>query len=336
MKLFNSTSNERSLLEEKNKTIGISNDISSLVNDLNDQSNKTFMSISQIVLSISEVSEGNNSVAQSIQELNESNLNIFNSVSEINTLMKEEDQKSKDALRLVNSGQSTVKDQIDSTLSTFNIIKTTSSSIRDLKEMAHNILSIIDVITSIAGQTNLIALNAAIEAARAGEAGRGFSVVASEIKKLSESSNASAKNIAGIVSKIIQKVNLVDNSIEETLSTITVQKTALNSTEQFFKDINKSLENISENVSFVSSKIDKASITSKEISDQSQQIAAVAEETAASTSEILVLSEKQIDGIEAILLLSSEFSTKINELIKEINTFLHYYFCQTPVYHDAI
>lgn len=302
------------------KTPETVNELAVLVNELSDRSNQTFMSVSKIVMSIGEISTGNHHITEAIHVLNRLNQDIAVIVAQINEFMKTEDIKAKEALELVQGGKSTIVNQVEAAKSTFLIIQATSVSIGELKAMAHNILSIVDIIRSIAGQTNLLALNAAIEAARAGEHGRGFSVVSEEIRKLAESSNQSAKEIAGIVSQIIDKVDVVDTSIGQTLVTVGAQEQALNSTENFFQNINTSLENISDTISFVSSKVDTANSMSKEISVKSQDISAVAEETAAATNEIVGLSEKQIDGIEEIIIVSGQVSGKIDELFGQIET----------------
>ena len=80
------------------------------------------------------------------------------------------------------------------------------TDIKQLTEMSKTIESIIEAINSIAAQTNLLSINASIEAARAGESGKGFEVVASEVRKLSEDSEKHAKQIHGIIKTINKKL----------------------------------------------------------------------------------------------------------------------------------
>lgn len=82
-----------------------------------------------------------------------------------------------------------------------------TNKLKQLEEKSGSIVQIIDTIRGIASQTNLLALNASIEAARAGEAGRGFSVVADEIRKLTEESNRSVTKVDSIISSVISDVN---------------------------------------------------------------------------------------------------------------------------------
>lgn len=103
-----------------------------------------------------------------------------------------------------------------------NKSKETSLIARDVFEEVQNTTEILEIIKRVAKQTNLLGLNAAIEASRAGEYGRGFSVVAKEIRKLADESNISAKNISEMLNKFCTSVENVVNNVEE--STIITEK----------------------------------------------------------------------------------------------------------------
>ncbi|CAM1380593.1 methyl-accepting chemotaxis protein [Fretibacterium fastidiosum] len=137
--------------------------------------------------------------------------------------------------------------------------------LRELVESVGQISGFVGVITSIADQTNLLALNAAIEAARAGEAGRGFAVVAEEVRKLAEDSGQAANNIKGLITTLQAGARDTMNSSTESseLLTRTTEKA------------DKAKESLNEAMG----QIDKAN-------DRIQNIAAVAEEQAASSREI--------------------------------------------------
>ena len=108
----------------------------------------------------------------------------------------------------------TVEASIAEMTSTVAEVHHTSEEIRALEQEAERIHAIIDTIKTIAGQTNLLALNAAIEAARAGEQGRGFAVVADEVRKLAERTTASAVEVSNIITQLSSKVQQVSSAID--------------------------------------------------------------------------------------------------------------------------
>lgn len=114
----------------------------------------------------------------------------------------------------------------------------------DMDKSTEEISLITDAINSIAEQTKLLSLNAAIEAARAGEAGRGFSVVADEIRKLVEHSTFATKQIQDLIEKIRDKSQLAVSSIHNTKAVVEEQTGAVSQTRDIFSKILESIESL--------------------------------------------------------------------------------------------
>ncbi|WP_425486413.1 methyl-accepting chemotaxis protein [Gracilibacillus halotolerans] len=122
------------------------------------------------------------------------------------------------------------------------------SDVQGLLKITSQMQDIVEIVTGIADQTNLLSLNAAIEAARAGEYGQGFSVVASEVRKLSEQTKESVYNVSSLIQNSQNKVELLTESLSQVREDVKKENESMENTEQGFEEIlNKLSETMQQN-----------------------------------------------------------------------------------------
>ncbi|SES82943.1 HAMP domain-containing protein [Natronincola peptidivorans] len=306
-----------------------------LIKNISDTSQQVASSSEELTATSQQSSMASDEVARTIEEIaksaNEQAKDTESGVLKTDELNKiiEEDLKDMDRINnsvnqltiLKNDGVKTIKQLTEKTNNSNEAIKNIHQSAVDTNESAEKIGEASRIIEGIAEQTNLLALNAAIEAARAGEAGKGFAVVADEIRKLAEQSTYSVKEIDEMLKKLQSNSKNAVVIMENVLSIIKEQVESVRVTENKFTGIAEEIEKVGEIVAKSVESVTTMDNTKNALADLMQNLAAIAEENAAGTEEASASVEEQTASMEEIANASESLARLAEELQESIMKF---------------
>jgi len=253
--------------------------VASTMEGISEGTERQLHEVSETATVVTELSNGVNQVTQNTQQ-----------VSEVVSDTSEKAVNGKEAI-------SKTINQMESIHSKFEIL---SKTINGLGERSTEIGEIINSITMIAEQTNLLALNAAIEAARAGEHGRGFAVVADEVRKLAEESSNSAMKVRNLIGKIQQETHEAVISMESTSNEVSQGIEVVHFAGNTFGEIDASIRNVDEKIQLVKKAMQEVEAGTHKIVSAFDLIHNVTETVTAGTQNVSATTEEQLASMEEI------------------------------------
>ena len=293
----------------------------SISNKLKNQLDTLRKSIDEISESMDFVASGSDQQNHHIAEAKEK-INALDDL--IITLSKMGDRTNKiseNAIEVVSDGRNRMNNSITKIEVIEDESQIVASQMAELKDYSNKISEIIDVISQISEQTNLLALNAAIEASRAGEHGRGFSVVADEIRELAEDSQGSAEKISQLITSIQEKISDTVNSVDETIEAVTEGKSAIKDTESVFDQIVQSMNDTKENIKDIDEYSSIQSKNSNELLEIFNELSTISNQNASYSQEVAAATEEESRMVEELSELSEESNALSNDLKEKLNKF---------------
>ena len=206
-----------------------------------------------------------------------------------------------DSVEITNRGVSQVADTIDTMLKQVDKTKTDVEHIGALAEQTQKIGSIVATIDEIAAQTNLLALNAAIEAARAGEAGRGFAVVADEVRALASRTSASTQEISSMVRQVQEDANVANDSMLSSLDSMSALASKAEGVQQILRDIINKVNDVNSRLHQITMATDQQAQATSEISENMRTISDAANAFVSDVGEVQGAVQQSMENLGDLL-----------------------------------
>ncbi|KEO82125.1 hypothetical protein EL26_17020 [Tumebacillus flagellatus] len=295
--------------------------VASSSEELNASADMTKAATEQISGTIVEIAEGADHQVRSVNDCAAEMDQMSSGAQQIASSANHVSQMANRTSEIATAGNDAIRSAVHQMNSIHSTIEELSGVVQKLGKRSEQIGEIIGVITSISAQTNLLALNAAIEAARAGEQGRGFAVVADEVRKLAEQSSASAQEIGELIRAIQDETNLAILSMEKGTQEVATGISVVSEAGASFEQIFESVTEVAQQIQEVSAASQQMSVGTVQVAQQFEMISQVAEGAASGTQNASAVAEEQLAAMEEIATSAATLAKLAEELQRLVGKF---------------
>jgi len=275
---------------------------------------KTAGSVEQMSRAIDGVARGAQEQANAVSKASQVTSRISQAIEQVANNAQSVTRDSAEAAKFARDGAKTVRETIVGMEAIRSKVGLSAGKVQEMGTRSEEIGAIVETIEDIASQTNLLALNAAIEAARAGEQGKGFAVVADEVRKLAERSSLATKEIAGLIKGIQKTVAEAVSAMQESANEVEAGVTRANSSGAVLNSILGAAESVYRQAEEASGAAARVSMAASELVGAVDSVSAVIEENTAATEEMAANSSELTRQIENIASISEENSAAVEQV----------------------
>lgn len=281
-------------------TLDVAASISADIENVVAETEQLKTAIGQTSTAMGDLTGGAGEMTASMEEQAKSTARIGRYIAGVETSAGKIIMESTETQNNLDQGSKIMQELMEQVKNSESTGRIATEKVSGLKEYAKRMQEIMGLISNVADQTGLLALNASIEAARAGEAGRGFGVVASEISNLSEQTNAAAEDITGLIENIVTSIDEAAKAMSLLLESSRVQNEYVGTTAENFEKIYTSTQGIIKETANLKKAVDVVTKENTQIEENIGQISAVTQEVSARSQETLDACNKNLESIEEV------------------------------------
>ncbi|WP_148436653.1 methyl-accepting chemotaxis protein [Gracilibacillus timonensis] len=296
------------------------NQVLDAASELATVSNTQSQSAKEVALASEEIASGATGLTDEAEKGNNLAASIHDETETVYQNNIEMEQQAVAVLEHSHSGLEKLNELVTQTRDSEEMTEALVSKVDILQQSTEQIYQVMEMLTSIAQQTNLLSLNAAIEAARAGEAGKGFAVVADEIRKLSTQSKDSIDKVEEITSGIVNEVNETLQLLELSTPRFRAQVTQAEDTQSILNDVGENMGSFAGKIQQVTASVQQLRDSQEILTSTIHQVSATAEESSAISEEVSATTEEQLRVSESLVITSDELkqlSEELQEMMKQ-------------------
>ena len=295
--------------------------VSSTAEELSASCEETVKALTNVSQNIIELSDGASSQLQNTIHTRNSVEAIGEGMNDVNKSIQNVAQLTQTTTVATDKGKESIEETVTKMEDIFSSSKKTAQIVDSLELKSQEIEKIVSLITAITDQTNLLALNAAIEAARAGEHGRGFAVVADEVRKLAEQSNGAANEIQQLIASIREEISGANESMSTSLNNVQIGINIANNTKDNFLEIADLITNVAAQAQEISVVISQVNNSTQQVQQAIEGIASVADSTNDQTQTLAASTEQQNATMQEIASSSTVLTNMAEDLQSVVRQF---------------
>jgi methyl-accepting chemotaxis protein len=288
---------------------------------LTDASGKTSEAAKEIAVATEEIAKGAMNLAVEAEKGSEMTSQISSQIQSVIESNEQMGQAAGEVEAASRRGSEYMDELIHKTGQTETMTRSMVEKVEKLNESTRSIVKILDVLGAISRQTNILSLNATIEAARAGAAGKGFMVVADEIRRLADQSRESIEVVGGIVENIQKEIEETVSVLSEAYPIFREQIESVREANEIFNTVQENMNSFVERLEAATESVLRLKEAQATLSQAMENVSAVAEEASATTEEVASLSSEQLKVSDGLVELSERLEAVSKELRESLSRF---------------